>query len=156
MQNFGVGGNTSTQIRSRFETDGTRYGMPTIIWAGRNNYNSPTTVEADIAAMVADLTTTHYLVLSVTNGEGEGIGTTAYTEITSIDASLAASYGSHYLDVREMLVQHYDPNQPADVTDFQNDVVPTSLRGDWQHLNDAGYALVAGYIYANRAELGAP
>lgn len=152
-QNFGVGGNSSTQIRTRFEADPSRWGMPVIIWAGRNDYTSPPTVESNIAAMVADLTSTHYLILSTTNGEGEGIGTTAYTEITTLDASLASTYGAHYVDVREWLVQHYDPNQPADVTDFQNDVVPNSLRGDWQHLDDAGYALVAQKILDSASEL---
>jgi hypothetical protein len=37
--------------------------MPTIIWAERNNYSSPTQVEAVLASMVAALrSNSHYLM----------------------------------------------------------------------------------------------
>ena len=157
--NGGIGGQTSTQIAARETVDTAHQSWPTIIWAGRNNYTDPTTVEADIASMVAHLGHSNYLVLSVLNGNfaGESIGGANYNLIIGINNSLAATYGSHYLDVRSYLVSLYDPSQPQDVIDHSNDVVPTSLRFDNIHLNDAGYQDVANYIYAQRRTvLGLP
>lgn len=153
----GIGGNTSTQIAARMLPATAKHGLPTIIWAGRNNFFDATTVESDIASMVAALTTPDYVVLSVINAEGEGIGTTQYNEIIALNANLAATYGAHYLDVRSYLVSLYNPGDPTDVADHASDTPPTSLRYiDGIHLNVDGYQDVADYIYAHRAELGLP
>jgi hypothetical protein len=70
----------------------------------------------------------------VENGEGEGTGTGAYTNITTINSYLAATYLGHYLDVREYLVQSglsaagITPSA-QDLTDISNDVPPSDLRG---------------------------
>jgi hypothetical protein len=90
----GVPGETSTQIATRFLAASTATrGQKTSIWAGRNNFSDPTTVKADIAAMVAAFTGTDYLVISVFNGAGQGIGTTEYNTIVALNADLAATYG---------------------------------------------------------------
>ena len=44
MNARGVGGETSTQIKTRFMAESARWGDFTIIWAGRNNYGYPATV----------------------------------------------------------------------------------------------------------------
>jgi lysophospholipase L1-like esterase len=128
----------------------------TIIWAGRNNYTDPTTVKADIAAMVAALGHTNYIVLSILNGSGtnEWAGQANYLTLTQLNADLAAIYGTHYLDVRSYLVSLYNPLDAQDVIDHGHDVPPTSLRFDGIHLNDAGYAAVANLVYSNRGQLG--
>jgi lysophospholipase L1-like esterase len=156
VYNGGVGGQTSTQIRAR-ETSAPSYllSSPTIIWAGRNNYDNPSQVESDIAAMVAALgSNTNYLILSVENGSGENIGTSNYNFIISINASLASTYPGHYLDVREWLVQNGlsqagIATSTQDQLDYNNDVPPTDLRYDGIHLNAAGYTVLANYIYSN-------
>lgn len=112
-----------------------------VIWAGRNDTGGSNDTESAIGSIVAGATG-HCLVLSVLTGAGEGIGTTTYDRITALNASLGATYGSAYLDVRELL--------SAGTSD---DTVPASLRSDTIHLNDAGYDLVsnavAGAIAAN-------
>ena len=71
-----------------------------------------------------------------------------YAELALINAALAQTYPGHFLDIRKILVNKYDPNQPGDVQDYNNDVPPRSLRNDNEHLNDKGYRIVAQEIAA--------
>ena len=150
INNRGVGGETSTQILTRFLAEPARWGDFTIIWAGRNNvYTAPAVVQADIATMVSKLTTSNYLVLSVLNGNYGGydsVGGAGYNLITGLNADLAATYGSKYIDIRRILVDSYNPSLPQDVSDFARDITPTSLRADNIHLNTAGYGIVASTV----------
>lgn len=150
--NLGIAGDTSTQIRTRFSAKPEAYGDTTIIWAGRNNYSDPSTVLADIAAMVSALGHNRYIILSVINGNfpSEYIGQPDYNTIISINNSLASTYGAHYWDIRAELVAAYNPSLPQDVIDHSNDVPPTSLRNtnDFLHLNPAGDQIVANRIAA--------
>lgn len=125
-----------------------------LIWAGRNNAYQLATVVSDIADMVTYLAgNKQYLVLSVLNGDGEGIGTGAYNAIVALNAALAAAHGNCYLDVREYLIQSglvdagVTPTSQDDI-DVGNDVVPSSLRFDGVHLNADGYGVVARSVYA--------
>lgn len=154
IYNGGVSGETSTQIKTRMVAATGHFGEKTIIWAGRNNFSDPTTVKADIAAMVAQLTTPNYLVLSVLNGSAasEQLGGADYITITTLNNDLAAIYGANYWDVREYLVSQYDPNNAQDVIDHGNDTVPSSLRIDAIHLTRPGYTLVGNGI-ASRLSL---
>lgn len=149
VENCGVGGETSTQIKARMLADTAKHTYPTIIWAGRNNYTSQATVEADIAAMVASLGHTRYLVLSVLNQDSalEYSGESEYAKIAALNAALSATYGARYVDVRSYLVSLYNPLDAQDVIDHGHDVPPTSLRSDAVHLNDAGYLAVANKVY---------
>ena len=161
VYNGGVGGQTSIQIAARMLADTAKSSWTTVIWAGRNNYSSPSQVESDIAAMVASLgSNTHYLVLSVLNGSGsESIGDANYNQIISINTYLASTYSGHYLDIRSYLASQTALTDAGitpsaqDLTDIGNGVPPTDLRVDGIHLNAAGYALVAtkvgNYITAN-------
>lgn len=135
-------------IRTRFlaASDATR-GQKTMIWAGRNNHNDPTTVKADIDAMVAGFTGQDYLILGVLNGASEGIGTADYNNIININTYLAATYGAKYYDIRAYLVSQHDQSA-QDLLDFADDIVPTSLRIDTQHLTVAGYTKVAVIVDA--------
>lgn len=149
VDNYGVGGETSTQIKTRMLADTAKHIYPTIIWAGRNNYTSQATVEADIAAMVAALGHTRYLVLSVLNQDTalEYSGGSEYAKIAALNAALSATYGARYVDVRSYLVSLYNPLDAQDVIDHGHDVPPTSLRSDGLHLNDAGYQAVADKVF---------
>jgi lysophospholipase L1-like esterase len=148
--NAGVSGQTSTQIAARETASTGTLNWTTIIWAGRNDFATLTPCTTDISNMVAALgTNTNYVVLSVLNAQGEGIGTTAYTEIANLNASLSNSWypSGHYLDVRHALVTNYNPNLPQDVIDFNDDIPPNSLAYAGQvHLNAAGYTLLAGWV----------
>ena len=151
IYNGGVGGETSTQIKTRMLAATSKYGWPTIIWAGRNNYTDPTTVKADVAAMVAALTTNNYIILGVINGEygSEHSGQSGYSTIVQLNTDLASIYGTHFIDIRSYLVSLYDSGIAQDVTDHTNDIPPSSLRYDNIHLTAAGYAAVAEKIYEN-------
>lgn len=158
IYNGGISGQTSTQIKTRMVADTAKYSWPTIIWAGRNNYSSAATVEADIASMVAALTSvgnSNYIVLGILNGPGEPSGSSDYNQIISINNYLSVTYGSHYLDARSYIVNSglaatgITPTA-QDTTDIGNDVPPTSLRADSiVHLNTAGYTALAQYIFQN-------
>ena len=108
-----------------------------IFWEGRNNLfatakgpSGPAQVESDIAAQVASLPKgLNYLVLPVLNQNyaAERKGGVNYATVIDLDNSLSATYGTHYLDVRSLLVSSYDSASPVDVTDYNNDMIPTSL-----------------------------
>lgn len=149
--NGGVGGETSTQIKDRMVAATATYTYPTIIWVGRNNYNSPATVKADIATMVATLGHDRYLVLGIINGDyaTEYVGQSGYNTIVALNSDLAAIYGSRFVDIRTYLVSLYDTLLPQDVIDHANDVPPSSLRFDQLHLNNAGYSAVADKLLEN-------
>jgi lysophospholipase L1-like esterase len=145
----GITTETSTQILARMLLRTDLYSATAIIWAGRNDYSTPTTVEANIASMVAALGHNRYVILSVLNGSGEVKGSAGYGQIISINTYLAALYPNNYIDVRALLVAAYNPLDGQDVTDHGNDVPPASLRvpADPVHLISAGYAIVANAVY---------
>lgn len=158
--NGGVGGNTSTQIKDRMIVETGSHHLPTIIWAGRNNYSSPATVLSDIETMVGKLKTDKFLVLSVINGEysTEYQGNSGYNTMMSLNEDLSEEYGDHYVDVRSALVAAYNPGVPQDVTDHGRDIVPSSLRSDNIHLVNAGYSIVANTVFSaltNNGYMGA-
>jgi lysophospholipase L1-like esterase len=153
----GVDGETSTQILNRLISDITLFNKHVIIWAGRNNYYDQTTILADIAAMVAAVGHTNYLVLSIINGDtmlyitpstSEYIGGVGYSQIQSTNLQLSATYGARFVDVTTPLINAYNSSVPQDVIDFANGVPPSSLRYDWLHLNSAGYEVVANTVFA--------
>lgn len=125
-----------------------------IIWSGRNNNGSRAQVNADIAAMVGYLNTLgkRYLVLSVCNGVGETTGTSAHTNIVvNLNADLAATYGTRFVDVRSYLVTNgladagITPTT-QDTIDVAGDTIPASLRVDSVHLTAAGYTIVGTQV----------
>lgn len=149
--NGGIGGQTSTEVRSRLIAATDKYSRATIIWVGRNNPTAPATVLADVAAMVAALGHMRYLVLSVTGAE---LGAAEYApsgatylDIATINSGFSSAYGTRYVDVRSYLVSLYNPGVPQDVTDFGHDIPPSTLRSDTVHLNDAGYQAVANKVF---------
>lgn len=147
VYNGGAPGETSTQIRARMIADSDRQGNVAIIWAGRNNYADPVTVKADIAAMVASLGHTRYLVLGILNASGEPLGNAGYNTIVALNQDLAELYGSRFVDIRAHLVSLYNPDDAQDVIDYGNSVTPSSLRYDNIHLNTKGYLAVAWKVY---------
>ena len=132
--NEGVGGDTSTQVLTRFNAAPTLHNGTTIIWAGRNDFSSPDTVMANIAAMVAALPSPkRFLVMSITNAatpsETNAPGNTAYTSIIALNARIQAAYPNNYFDVRSYLIAQHT-SSAADLIDFGHDVPPFSLRAN--------------------------
>lgn len=105
-----------------------------VFWEGRNDFGATAQILSDLAGQVATVPPGQdYLVLSVINinrpVEWYGVsGNDLYQWVIPFNEQLASIYGSHYIDVRKLLVDAYDPTQATDVTDYQHDEPPTSLR----------------------------
>lgn len=132
VQNQGIGGEGSSQILVRFLALPTTWGNGTLIWSGRNNYQNSAQVQSDIATMVSDINSSHYVVMAIINGEhpNEYVGQSEYNKIIALNSALSATYGANYLDVRATLVAAYNPAIGPDVVDNTNDVPPYSLRSN--------------------------
>ena len=139
-----------------------------IFWEGRNNLIKtaagpwgPDQILSDIAAQVATAPTGKpWFVLSVLNenSPAERKGGSTYAILIDLNNSLAATYGSHYLDVRSILVNSYDPSLPTDVTDHENDMIPTSLgaiSGQGTLANDIGSTDTSFTVNLNAGRLRA-
>jgi hypothetical protein len=144
--NFGVAGETSTQIKTRFLAAPYLHGCKQIFWVGTNNRGNPDDIKADVAAMIAALGHTDYVILPPINTTAEPVGNSVHTKIVNLSADLAALYGEKFIDIRAYLISKYNPSVPQDVLDYAADVIPSSLRIDTLHLNTAGYNLVAAKI----------
>lgn len=102
-----------------------------IFWEGRNDFMWTVQILSDLAAQVATVPAgQNYLILSIINEQRqyEWIGQNGYEWLIPFNEELGTIYGSHYMDIRAVLVGSYDPTQATDVSDFQNGEVPTSLR----------------------------
>jgi hypothetical protein len=102
-----------------------------VFWEGGNNFSHGSQVLSDIAAEVAIVPSGQtYLVLSILNGNDSAddwLGGLSYGDKIALNSQLANVYGSHYLDIRKLLVNSYDASQATDVSDYNHDVPPTSL-----------------------------
>ncbi|MEO8225468.1 MAG: hypothetical protein ABI661_11755 [Gammaproteobacteria bacterium] len=143
------GAATSVPPRSPFipDTFGSQAEI-NVFWNGGNNFYDPSGVQADIAASVAFLSTGKFIVLAILNPGSEGSGTQTYAEIVQLNADLAATYPANFIDIRAVLVAAYDPASAEDVRDHARDVPPASFRNDDEHLNEAGYGVVAETVAA--------
>lgn len=132
------------------------------IWVGRNNLNEPSQIMADIAAMVANLgSNKHFVIISIMNGSGEGIGTGTYNSVVAINSLIQATYPNNYIDLRGYLANSITINgqtttqglvdakitpTSTDLSDIAANIVPSSLRTDSLHLNNIGYPLIANLV----------
>jgi hypothetical protein len=135
--NGGVNGQTSSQIAARMLAAPHLHRCPTILWAGRNNYDQPQTVLRDLESMVSALAlagnTNQFLVLGVINssyGGYEDRGTLPHRLILDLNRELSVRYGERFVPVREILIDAHDPNHAGDAADHAHDVPPGSLRSD--------------------------
>jgi len=158
--NGGVNGQTSSQIAARMLAATHLHRCPTILWAGRNNYDQPQTVLRDMDAMVAALAlvgnTNRFLVLGVINssyGGYEDQGTLPHRMIVDLNRELSVRYGERFVPVREILIEASDPKNAGDRVDFAHDVPPGSLRSDALHLNESGYGVLVKYLLQHKMTL---
>lgn len=121
----------------------------TVFWVGSNNPTQTDQIEEDLANAIAFLTSQpkKFLILSPLNGAGIGNGTPTHTALVQLTAELKVLYPENFIDIRRTLIDAYDPSLPDDVTAYDADYVPPSLRTDSIHLNNAGYAIVARSVY---------
>lgn len=93
-----------------------------------------------------------YVVIGLTNGN--------YDSWKNTNGTLAEAFGENFLDAKAYMTSEQaledagiTPTQ-QDITDLANGMIPTSLRSDSTHFNDAGYALLAQQVYVKLQELG--
>jgi hypothetical protein len=148
VYNGGAAGQTSSEIRLRFEADTAHRDQVTIIWAGRNNYRAPDTVMEDVAAMVAGLGHDRFLVVSIINGDyaSEHKHMSGLNTINSLNRALAMQYPGRFIQARSRLLKSFDPTSAQDLIDVADGIPPSSLRQDPIHLKPAGSMVVARLI----------
>ncbi len=130
VNNEGVGGTTSTQIAQKMLATPASFtvGNCSVIWSGANNHNAVSTVLADIASMVDALASPAcFLVMGDINDELSPKGTPDYNSIISTNQSLAAQYPNNYLNIRELLVEAYNPSLTLDQQSYAQDIPAASL-----------------------------
>lgn len=143
--NGGVGGETAPQIAVRMLAATSKYGQLVIFWEGRNGVlTDPTAALTAIASQVAALTTDHYVVLSVINSSTETTGTPERAAIVAFNATLASTYGTHYVDVWTYLLN---------LVPTGDGTISVTLRSDALHLNATGYSAVGDYLFTNWAKI---
>jgi lysophospholipase L1-like esterase len=144
----GVSGETSTQIEVRAVADTAHRDWISVYWYGHNDFTKAA-VPGNIAASIAALNPNNkaFIVMSLLNWADNGErGTAVYDDIVNCNNILAAQYPDNFIDIHAYLVSLFNPNDPQDVQDHNNDLVPTSLRFDRIHLNDTGCDFVAAKI----------
>ena len=156
VYNGSIAGETSTQIKARFDAATDKRGYFTIFDVGRNDSDF-TVTKSNIAAMIASLGHTRYLVIGVLCRQSTPTGNAQHTLDLALNAELQALYGPRFYDPQAYLVGMWDPNVSQDVTDHSNDVFPSSLEyaNDSTHLNLAGHLVQADRITPQVLHLGA-
>jgi hypothetical protein len=148
-------------------------GVEAWIDAGINDFRSGTdadltddveTIRANVDAMVdfAERSGRNVILLSLTadNYSTEFIGGIRYVRILELNNHWSQKYPSYYargnngLDLRETLVENYNPAIAQDVIDYGNDITPSSLRSDDRHPNTTGYGIYASVAYEFRQRRG--
>lgn len=139
VRQLGVGGETSTQVKTRLLADPAGKSGINIIWVGTNNITATSTVLADVADMVADLDSSEYIIVTplpnIDSTDWIGGADRAAIEAT-IDGLLDA-YPNNSFDALTYL-QGYGTGTGQDATDVTNGIVPSSLRDGTLHLNTGG------------------
>ena len=131
-----------------------RQAVINVFWMGQNNFYQTAQIKSDIANCINSLTSSRFIVLSILNAETEVVGTAPYNAIIQLNNELAQAYPNNYIDIRQILVDNYNPASSQDVRDYNNNTPPASLRSDNEHLNEAGYRIVAQQVAAFIARKG--
>lgn len=146
------------------------------ICVGINDFRSGATTAADYDADVAAIKTNIDALVSQAEKSGrpilvygintcsyppvELLGGIRYQRILEVNQYLSQKYPGYYVrgsngrDLREELVSRYNASIAQDVTDFGNDIVPSSLRSDPRHPNATGYGVYAELGYQTRQRRG--
>lgn len=129
-----------------------------VIWAGSNDVGTAgmASVQANVEKCIAKLTPSRgrFVILSPIPNSAYTVGAAAHTEMRAVTDALKAKWPRNVIDVHHLMVENYNPAVPQDVTDYANKVVPSSLRSDAIHLNNAGYAVVAAAVASHITSRG--
>jgi hypothetical protein len=107
---------------------------PVVYWMGTNDISagagSVALVEGNVAACYSHSVALGQTPLFLTplNTEGEGSGTNAYTYATTIASWMTSNYPSNTIDIRQDLVNWYNPSNAVDVWDNTAGIPAYTLR----------------------------
>ncbi len=114
-------------------------------WIGQNDGGSSAAILPALAAGIANIKPLikRFFVMNVTGTSTDVLGSANQIALLASNEAVRLVYPNNHIDIRSILVAAYNPAIPQDVTDHTNNVIPSSLRSDTVHLNDAGYLIVA-------------
>ena len=117
VQARGVNGNTSTQVKTRFDTLPQYRNQPTAFWCGRNDPSVPATVISNIQGMVNQLDNPSNCIVMLTTWNttefAAGPGNAGYDTIATLRAAQVAAFGSLTLDANDITqANNYDGLHP--------------------------------------------
>lgn len=124
-----------------------------VIWEGTNDTSLTTEQIMQIQQYTVDnLKHNKYIIVGLT-------AKNLFADIATRNTAMMQKWGKHFLDIRTYILSYglADANitpTTQDDTDISNGEIPTSLRSDATHLNDAGYSVVANQIYKKGVDLG--
>lgn len=140
---------------------------PTIIWAGRNDQKSEKgrlAILENLKMMVAHLdgqAQQKYVILGICNGRSdvEASDTAAYQNILALNTLLASHFGSHYIDVRSVMMKdafkilNILPT-PQDKKAISRGCIPDRFFADKVHFNELGNTALGRYLAGHILEKG--
>lgn len=148
-------------------------GLVYVVYGGWDQRDAtPGTVEADIAATIATLpASSKCLVLGVPTFDTatDYAGATSNVNVARINNNLRTTYGLYwqsavtadgsgrlclFADFREHFVEAYARTQAQDVTDYANDILPSSLRATTSTFSAGGGTSIDAWVAAIIAEKG--
>lgn len=120
-----------------------------LFWVGTNSVTSPSLADMpqQLEQAVEKIGTLKKKFIIIGPITTLPAGNSYHTALRDVCQKLKSRFPRNFVDAHELLVYNYNPAIPQDVTDFSNDIVPTSLRSDSIHLNDAGYGIVAKAVH---------
>lgn len=156
--NLGITGQTTTQIKARFDAvPAAMYNQPWIIEGGRNDITQngygagvATTIKSNIAAMVATLTAAgnnKYLIMGVVPSNSETTGSSGGTFVSTLNSDLATLYGTRFVNIGAALQANGD-GSANDNADIAAGIMPRSKMYDAVHPNTAGVLIEANTLAA--------
>ncbi len=145
------GGATALSLRTHTDRDANTF----IFWMGRNNNARPHEVYADLRDAVAHIKSlnSRFLIVSVTNGGGESLGSPYYYGTVNLNHLLRQEFPDNFVDARTATLRAASADTNAQL-DRAADIPPRSLRSDNVHFNDAGQQLIAELLAAELASRG--
>lgn len=146
-----VGGETSSEILTRFLAAPETHDTPTLIMSGHNSVVADdangTQIKSDITTMTDDLDVlgTDYRVLTLIANSGWTNPSGAYTTLIAVNSWINTTYGSKAVDIYAHLRTKGD-GSANDIADVAAGVMPRSLQADTIHLNRRGKDFMLDYI----------
>jgi len=143
------GGSTSLSLRTHTDRDSNTV----ILWMGRNNSARPHETYAELKSAIRHIKAMNarFLIVSVTNGGGESVGSPYYFGVINLNSLLRKEFPGEFVDVRTALIRSASADA-NDQIDRAADIPPRSLRTDNVHFNDAGHQIIAE-VLANELTL---